>query len=80
MVILDSNFHSLDPGERRLSPPGDARDVTIGDNCFIGSDVHILKGVTIGENSVVGSASVVVSDLPKNVVAAGNPATVIRPL
>ncbi|MCH1554870.1 MAG: hypothetical protein L7T26_01465, partial [Pseudomonadales bacterium] len=38
------------------------------------------KGVTIGENSVIGAGSVVASDIPENVIAAGNPAQVIRAL
>ncbi|HEY5997799.1 MAG TPA: acyltransferase [bacterium] len=46
-------------------------------NCLIGDSTIILPGVTIGENSIVGSGSVVVKDVPPNVVAAGNPAKVI---
>ena len=38
----------------------------------------ILKGVTIGTNSVIGANSVVVSDIPENVVAGGNPCQIIR--
>jgi acetyltransferase-like isoleucine patch superfamily enzyme len=40
----------------------------------------ILKGVKIGDNSIIGAGSVVTSDIPSNVVAAGNPAKVIRQL
>jgi maltose O-acetyltransferase len=36
--------------------------------------------VTIGENSVIGSGSVVTKSIPENVLAAGNPAKVIRNL
>jgi maltose O-acetyltransferase len=36
--------------------------------------------VTIGENTVVGAGAVVTRDLPADVVAVGNPATVIRSL
>ena len=37
-------------------------------------------GVTIGDNSVVGAGSVVLSDVPANVLAAGSPCRVIRAL
>ena len=40
----------------------------------------ILGGVTIGEGTVVAAGSVVTRDLPPNVVAAGNPCRVVRPI
>ena len=80
VVIVDSDRHSLDPRRRRESPPDAAADVTVGDNCFIGAGARIMKGVTIGRDSVIGSGSVVVSDVPANAVAAGNPARVVREL
>lgn len=51
--------------------------VNIGNNVFIGADTVILPGVTIGDNCVIGANSTVIKDIPANVVAAGNPATVI---
>ena len=39
-----------------------------------------MPGVTIGDNTVVGAGSVVTKDLPPNVVAAGNPCRVLRPV
>jgi acetyltransferase-like isoleucine patch superfamily enzyme len=44
----------------------------------LGSSVTVLCGVTIGENSIVGAGSVVLKSIPDNVIAAGNPARVIR--
>ena len=38
----------------------------------------IVPGVTIGKNSVIGAGSVVTKDIPKNVVAVGNPCRVLR--
>jgi acetyltransferase-like isoleucine patch superfamily enzyme len=52
--------------------------VTIGDNCWFGTNVVITGGVTIGERTVVGANSVVTRDLPGGVIAAGAPAKVIR--
>ncbi len=43
----------------------------------IGANSTILCGITIGENSIVGAGSVVIKDVPKNSIVAGNPARVI---
>ena len=39
-----------------------------------------MPGVKIGDNVVIGSGSVVTKDIPDNVLAAGNPCRVLRPL
>lgn len=54
--------------------------VTIGNNVWIGGHTVINPGVTIGDNVVIGSGSVVTKDIPANVVAAGVPCRVIRPI
>lgn len=46
----------------------------------IGSNATILCGITIGANSIIGAGSVVTKDIPDDVIAAGNPARVIREL
>jgi len=46
----------------------------------IGSGSTILSNVTIGENSIVGAGSVVTRNVPPNVIVAGNPARVLRPV
>lgn len=53
--------------------------VTIGKFSAITLGVTIIDRVSIGENTVVGSGSVVLKDLPDNVLAYGNPAVIIRP-
>ena len=55
-----------------------SKEINIKDDVWIGSNVTILPGVTIGKNSVIASGSVVVKDIPDNVIAAGNPCKVIR--
>ena len=42
--------------------------------------VSLLPGVSIGDNSIIGAGSVVTKDIPENVIAAGNPCQVIRPI
>lgn len=39
-----------------------------------------MKGVRIGKNSVIGANSLVTKDIPENVIAAGNPCRVIKPI
>lgn len=51
--------------------------VTIHDSCHFGARTVILPGVEIGPRSIVGSNSVVISDIPPESVAAGNPAKVL---
>ena len=71
--------HALIPEERNQGLEM-AKAVTIGDNVWIGGDVTIVPGVTIGDGAVIGAKSVVTKDIPSNVVAAGNPCKVIRPI
>lgn len=52
--------------------------VHIGRNCWLGAGVIVMPGITIGDNTVIGAGSVVVKDIPSNVVAVGNPCRVLR--
>lgn len=78
-VNIYSVNHPMQAAERatgvELTAP-----VHIGNNVWLGGGVIVCPGVTIGDNTVVGAGSVVVKDLPANVLAAGNPCHVIRPL
>lgn len=76
-VTITPTGHPVDPTLRK---PGTqfSIPVRIGNNVWIGSNAVILPGVTIGDNSVIGAGSVVTHDIPKNVVAIGNPCRVLR--
>ena len=54
--------------------------VHLKENCKIGSHSTILPGVTIGKNSIIGAHSLVLNNIPDNVLAYGIPAKVIRKL
>ncbi len=43
----------------------------------IGANATIMCGITIGKNAMIGAGSVVTKDVPKNSIAAGNPAKII---
>lgn len=48
----------------------------IGDNCYIGPNTIVSKGIDIGNNSVIGANSYVSSSLPPGSKAFGNPAKI----
>ena len=89
-TICDNNNHPISPSFRkqmRLTPVGDDMrmwkhsanaPIIIGQNCWIGTNVRICKGVTIGDNSVVAACSVVTKDVPANCIVAGNPAKIVK--
>ena len=87
--ITDNNNHPVNPSYRKymricrdMEPRywkhSDHAPVIIGENCWIGRNVSIMKGVTIGDNSVIAANSVVTKSVPANCIAAGNPAKVVK--
>ncbi len=70
--ITDTDAHNDD------YRAGKDSEVIIDDNVWIGMNVIVLKGVHIGENSVIGAGSIVTKNIPKNVIAAGNPCKIIK--
>jgi 2,3,4,5-tetrahydropyridine-2-carboxylate N-succinyltransferase len=56
----------------------DGQVTVIEDNVRIFVNSIILPGVRIGKNSIVGAGSVVMRDVPPDVVVLGNPARVIQ--
>ena len=55
-----------------------SKDITIGDGCWLATDVFIAPGVTIGNDCLVGARSSVFSDLEGNHIYLGNPACKIK--
>lgn len=90
-VVIGDNFHSgtnclmltdihdYDHGD--AIPYGStyiSKDITIGDNVWLGSHVIILGGVTIGEGAIIQAGSTVVSDVPDFAICGGHPARVFK--
>lgn len=78
-VQLLTPTHPIDPDLRRAKWEA-ALPIVIGDNVWLGGGVVVCPGVSIGADTVVGAGAVVTRDLPARVVAAGNPARVLRPI
>lgn len=75
--VLATEYHPEEPTKRHtlLTKP-----IVVKRNAWLGADVKVLAGVTIGENAIVAAGSVVTKDVPDNMVVAGCPARVIRPI
>ncbi|WP_345790390.1 DapH/DapD/GlmU-related protein [Aromatoleum aromaticum] len=71
--------HPISAAERRTGLES-AKPITIGSDVWVGGGAIICPGVNIGDRAVIGAGSVVTRDIPSDVVAAGNPARIIRAL
>lgn len=76
-VAIYTAGHPIHP-DTRNSQYEYGKEVTIGDNVWLGGSVVITPGVHIGNNVVIGAGSVVTRDIPDNAIAVGNPCKVVR--
>ena len=53
--------------------------IVIGSGVWVAAQAFIGPGVTVGNNCVIGACAVVARDIPPGMIAAGNPAKVIKP-
>lgn len=52
--------------------------VVLGTRVWVGPQATIREQLRVGDDALIGIGSVVVSDIPENVVVAGNPARIMR--
>ncbi|MGP6444004.1 maltose acetyltransferase domain-containing protein [Rahnella aceris] len=78
-VTLATAGHPIDP-DIRITGQQFSLPIVIEDNVWLGTGVIVNPGVTIGRNSVIGAGSVVTKSIPPDVVAAGVPCRVLRPI
>ena len=76
-VAIYTAGHPIHPVSRN-SAYEYGKEVTIGDNVWLGGNTVVCPGVHIGNNVVIGVGSVVTRDIPDWSIAAGNPCKVIR--
>lgn len=77
VYITDADWHEI---YDRGTPIGKTAPVILEENVWVGDSSIVCKGVTIGKNSIIGAGSVVVSDIPPDSIAVGNPARVVKQL
>jgi virginiamycin A acetyltransferase len=78
-VLSGKQQHSFhDPDRLIREQPQVFRRIHIGSNCWIGTNCVVMAD--IGKNCVIGAGSVVTKSVPHYLVAAGNPARILRPM
>jgi acetyltransferase-like isoleucine patch superfamily enzyme len=79
-AIYDTDFHAIDPYERKFDNFNKTKSapIIINDFAWIGGNSIVLKGVTIGRGAIIGAGSVVTKNIPELTIYAGNPAKYIK--
>jgi acetyltransferase-like isoleucine patch superfamily enzyme len=67
-------------GELQTEEDWEVVKTIIKKGASIGSNATLLCGITVGAGAIVGAGSVVINDVPSNVIVAGNPAKKINEL
>lgn len=76
--IYTGEFSSSPETSPSIRPLDDDKSVIIGRNVWIGDGVVVTPGTIIGDGSVIGANSVVRGTVPKNCIAVGAPARVVK--
>lgn len=70
--IYDHNHQYKDKTELIKYQSFSTGEIIIEDNCWIGSNVTILKGVRIGKNCVIGANNLIYKSVPENSIVLDN--------
>jgi len=57
--------------------PQESRRIEVGDDCWIGINAVIMRGVTVGNGAIIGAGAVVTRDVAPYAIMAGVPARAI---
>ena len=79
-VVIYTSGHKYDRLDIPMMDQGstEKKQVTIGDDVWIGRRAIIMPGVTVGTGSIIGAGAVVTKDVPPYSVVAGVPAKVVK--
>lgn len=79
-VLITNENHGMNPESNipYMNQELNAKNISIGNGCWIGENVCILPGVNIGEKSIIGAGAVVTKEIPPFSIAVGNPAKIIK--
>jgi len=75
VIVRDNDGHRISTGES--TPEMKCLPVKIGNHCWLGQRVMVLKGSTIGDNCVVAAGAVVTKDMDAGTLSGGMPAKMI---
>lgn len=85
--IFGENVKLYDHGHNYSNPQELIRDqglkkgkITMGKNCWIGSNVTILANVEIGENVIIGANCLIYKSIPSNSIVKCNSGLIIEKL
>lgn len=80
-IVVTALNHNFTDCTKRIDEQGiSTKEVTIGNDVWIGANATILPGVTIGRHCVVAAGSVVTKDVPDYTVVGGVPARIMKKL
>jgi len=75
--FLYNNFYDIKPREE-IGYNRFKKNITIGNDVWIGANVVVLRGVVIGDGAVIGANTIVTKDVPPYAIITGNPGRILK--
>lgn len=76
--IFSSNHSHRNPSLPMNIQPFTEKDISVGNDVWIGANAVITAGVKIGDGSIIAAGAVVTEDIPPYCIAGGVPAKMIK--